>query len=131
MKKSVRNLFELFWLQDFSNPITGATNEAGVAVQGGGPGRGLNLSVNGVRPTKLVDKIPDVPMKKWWSAAAGKCSVTRPACPALQGQLVPLIPKHKGPGPSITGNCYCETIPCDSFENIMFIRFCCILYEFT
>jgi hypothetical protein len=60
------------WLRDFANPFTGKTVEAGVAVQGGGPGRGFNLSVNGVRPSKLVDKIPDAPLKKWWSAAAGR-----------------------------------------------------------
>ena len=58
------------WLHEFTNPFTGATNEVGAAVQGGGPGRGFNLSVNGVRPTKLKDKIPDAPLKKWWSVAA-------------------------------------------------------------
>jgi hypothetical protein len=57
------------WLQDFENPFTGKTVKAGVAVQGGGPGRGFNLSVNGVRPSKLLDKIPDAPLKKWWSVA--------------------------------------------------------------
>lgn len=60
------------WLQEYANPLTGATNEAGVAVQGGGPGRGFNLSVNGVRPTKLRDQIPDAPLRKWWSVAAGR-----------------------------------------------------------
>ncbi|MGI9291813.1 MAG: DUF1838 family protein [Gammaproteobacteria bacterium] len=59
------------WLRDFKNPITGKTNKAGDAIQGGGPGRGFNLSVNGVRPTKLLDRIPDQELKKWWSVAAG------------------------------------------------------------
>jgi hypothetical protein len=58
------------WLREFANPISGATNEVGEAVQGGGPGRGFNLSVNGVRPSKLKDQIPDAPLKKWWSVAA-------------------------------------------------------------
>ena len=56
----------------FSNPYTGEENAVPAAVQGGGPGRGFNLSVNGVRPTKLKDKIPDEPLKKWWSVAAGR-----------------------------------------------------------
>jgi hypothetical protein len=60
------------WLHEYANPLTGATNEAGVAVQGGGPGRGFNLSVNGVRPTKLRDQIPAAPLRKWWSVAAGR-----------------------------------------------------------
>jgi len=60
------------WLTNFKNPFTGKTVKAGVAVQGGGPGRGFNLSVNGVKPTKLRDKIPDEPMSKWWSVAAGR-----------------------------------------------------------
>lgn len=60
------------WLHTFANPYTGKTNEVGAAVQGGGPGRGFNLSVNGVRPTKLREQIPDVPLKKWWSVAAGR-----------------------------------------------------------
>ncbi len=58
------------WLQEFRNPYTGKLNEVGAAVQGGGPGRGFNLSVNGVRPSKLRDSIPDAPLKKWWSVAA-------------------------------------------------------------
>jgi hypothetical protein len=59
------------WLRDYENPFTGKTVEAGAAIQGGGPGRGFNVSVDGVRPTKLKDKIPDVPLKKWWNVAAG------------------------------------------------------------
>jgi hypothetical protein len=58
------------WLEDFANPITGKTNKVEAATQGGGPGRGFNLSVNGVRFTKMLDKIPDAPLKKWWSVAA-------------------------------------------------------------
>ncbi len=58
------------WLEEYVNPFTGKTNAVGTAVQGGGPGRGFNLSVHGVRPTKLRDQLPDVPLKKWWSVAA-------------------------------------------------------------
>jgi hypothetical protein len=60
------------WLTDFENPITGKTNGVQAATQGGGPGRGFNLSVNGVRFTKFKDQIPDEPLRKWWSMAAGK-----------------------------------------------------------
>lgn len=60
------------WLRDFANPITGARNKVGEAVQGGGPGRGFNVSVDGVRPTKLLEQIPAEPLKKWWSVAAGR-----------------------------------------------------------
>jgi len=58
------------WLHEYANPFTGVTNEVAAAVQGGGPGRGFNLSVNGVRPTSLTEQIPDAPLKKWWSVAA-------------------------------------------------------------
>jgi hypothetical protein len=58
------------WLHEYANPFTGKTNEVAAAVQGGGPGRGFNLSVNGVRPTKLVGQIADVPLQRWWSVAA-------------------------------------------------------------
>jgi len=60
------------WLREFANPITGARNEVGAAVQGGGPGRGFNVSVDGVRPTKLREQIPAAPLRKWWSVAAGR-----------------------------------------------------------
>lgn len=59
------------WLQEFANPLTGAVNKVGAATQGGGPGRGFNLSVNGIRFSKLRDKIPDEPLRKWWNVAAG------------------------------------------------------------
>ena len=65
--------FEGNWLREYENPFTGKTVEVGAAVQGGGPGRGFNLSPDGgIRPTKLLDKIPDEPVKKWWSVAAGQ-----------------------------------------------------------
>ena len=54
----------------FDNPYTGKTNSVSPAVQGGGAGRGFNLSVNGVRPTRALDQIPDQPLKKWWSQGA-------------------------------------------------------------
>jgi len=55
----------------FDNPYTGQTNSVSPAVQGGGTGRGFNLSVNGLRPTRALDQIPDQPLKKWWSQGAG------------------------------------------------------------
>ena len=60
------------WLTKYANPFTGKTNKVGAAVQGGGPGRGFNVSVDGVRPTKLREQIPPAPLKKWWSVAAGR-----------------------------------------------------------
>jgi hypothetical protein len=60
------------WLTDFKNPITGKINKVEAATQGGGPGRGFNLSVNGVRFTRMKDQIPDEPLKKWWNVAVGK-----------------------------------------------------------
>jgi hypothetical protein len=60
------------WLYEYDNPFTGERNKVGAAVQGGGPGRGFNVSVDGIRPSKLRDQIPAVPQKKWWSVAGGK-----------------------------------------------------------
>ena len=60
------------WLREFDNPFTGETVKAGAAIQGGGPGRGFNVSEDGVRPTKLLDRIPAAPLKKWWSVAGGQ-----------------------------------------------------------
>ena len=79
------------WLNEFSNPITGKTNAVEAAIQGGGPGRGFNLSVNGVRFTKLKDTIPDEPLKKWWNVAAGHVwmnndTVYPPGLPAPRAQ---------------------------------------------
>ena len=79
------------WLSDYLNPFTGKTNAVGAAVQGGGPGRGFNLSVHGVRPSKLRDQIPDAPLRKWWSVAAGKVwmnndTVYPPGLPAPRAQ---------------------------------------------
>jgi len=63
--------FDGEWLKEYENPFTGKTVKVGEAVQGGGPGRGFNLSVNGVKPSKLIDQLPDQPLKKWWSVAGG------------------------------------------------------------
>ncbi|MEC9375939.1 MAG: DUF1838 family protein [Pseudomonadota bacterium] len=60
------------WINDFQNPFTGKLNKVEPATQGGGPGRGFNLSVNGVRFSSMKDKIPDKPLKKWWSVAADR-----------------------------------------------------------
>ncbi len=79
------------WLTEFDNPFTGKTNEVGAAIQGGGPGRGFNLSTNGVRFTAFKDKIPDEPLKKWWNVAADTVwmnndTVYPPGLPAPRGQ---------------------------------------------
>ncbi|MBT8422191.1 MAG: DUF1838 domain-containing protein [Gammaproteobacteria bacterium] len=79
------------WLHTYENPFTGAKNEVGAAIQGGGPGRGFNLSVDGVRFTKFKDQIPDEPLKKWWNVAAGKVwmnndTVYPPGLPAPRAQ---------------------------------------------
>ena len=54
-------------IDTFKNPYTGAVNKVSPAVQGGGPGRGFNYSVRGVRPTAFVDRIPDKPLILNWS----------------------------------------------------------------
>ena len=54
-------------LDTFDNPYTGKRNNVTASVQGGGAGFGFNYSVNGVRPTKFVDKMPDKPLQLQWS----------------------------------------------------------------
>lgn len=55
-------------LDTFDNPYTGQTNRVTAAVQGGGAGYGFNYSVNGVRPTRFKDKMPDKPLRLRWSS---------------------------------------------------------------
>ncbi|MEE4184838.1 MAG: DUF1838 family protein [Gammaproteobacteria bacterium] len=79
------------WLTRFDNPFTGERNTVAAAIQGGGPGRGFNLSVNGVRFSKLKDTIPDEPLRKWWNQAAGTVwmnndTVYPPGLPAPRAQ---------------------------------------------
>lgn len=79
------------WITDFKNPITGKTNKVEAATQGGGPGRGFNLSVNGIRFTRVMDQIPDSPLKKWWTVSAGQVwmnndTVYPPGLPAPRAQ---------------------------------------------
>ena len=57
------------WLYKFQNPYTGKINDVPAAVQGHNPERGFNYSVNGVEPNWAADKIPDKPLKLWWTAA--------------------------------------------------------------
>lgn len=57
------------WLYKYENPYTGKTNDVPAAVQGHNPERGFNYSVNGVEPNWAADKIPDKPLKLWWTAA--------------------------------------------------------------
>ncbi|MDH3978283.1 MAG: DUF1838 domain-containing protein [Gammaproteobacteria bacterium] len=55
-------------LDTFANPYTGKTNKVEASVQGGGAGFGFNYSVNGVRLTKLLDKLPEKPLLLEWSS---------------------------------------------------------------
>jgi hypothetical protein len=55
-------------LDTFDNPYTGKRNKVTAAVQGGGAGHGFNYSVDGVRPTKFLDKMPDKPLRLRWSS---------------------------------------------------------------
>ncbi len=79
------------WLKDYKNPFTDKVNKVGAAVQGGGPGRGFNLSAQGIRFSRIKDSIPDAPLKKWWNVAADKVwmnndTVYPPGLPAPRGQ---------------------------------------------
>ena len=56
-------------LEKFENPYTGETNVVTAAVQGGGPGRGFNYSVRGIRPTPFLDVMPERPLVMDWSFA--------------------------------------------------------------
>lgn len=60
------------WLERFNNPWTGAVNTPAPAVQGGGPGRGFNYSVNGIRFTKVMAQIPDQPLRLNWTFLRGE-----------------------------------------------------------
>jgi len=53
-------------LDDFRNPYTGKINKALPAVQGGKVG--FHYSVQGIRPMAFKDRMPDVPLKLWWSS---------------------------------------------------------------
>ncbi len=55
-------------LETFDNPYTGQQNTVEAAVQGGGAGFGFNYSVNGVRLTKLLDRLPAKPLLLQWSS---------------------------------------------------------------
>jgi hypothetical protein len=55
------------WLDQFANPYTGASNTPVPAVQGGGPGRGFNYSVNGIRFTRVMDQLPAKPLIMDWT----------------------------------------------------------------
>lgn len=55
-------------IDEFVNPYTGKKNMVTASVQGGGAGAGFNYSVNGVRPTRFIDKMPDEPLRRYWSS---------------------------------------------------------------
>lgn len=54
-------------LERFLNPYTGKENVVPAAVQGGGPGRGFNYSVKGIRATKFLGQIPEKPLVLDWT----------------------------------------------------------------
>jgi len=56
-------------LSEFRNPYTKATVAVFPAVQGGGPGRGFNYSVKGIRFTRLLDQLPEDPLVLDWTFA--------------------------------------------------------------
>ncbi|MEO8444621.1 MAG: DUF1838 family protein [Gammaproteobacteria bacterium] len=56
-------------LTEFRNPYTKAINPVSPAVQGGGPGRGFNYSVKGIRFTRLLDQLPESPLVLDWTFA--------------------------------------------------------------
>ena len=56
-------------IYEYENPWTGETNEVPPAAQGGGPGRGFNYSVNGIRASWRLADIPDEPLLLEWHAA--------------------------------------------------------------
>lgn len=56
-------------IDSFQNPYTSARNTVPAAVQGGGPGRGFNYSVKGIRATKFLEQLPEKPLVLDWSFA--------------------------------------------------------------
>lgn len=56
-------------IDTFENPYTGKSNTVTPAVQGGGPGRGFNYSVRGIRPTPFMAQMPEWPLVLDWSFA--------------------------------------------------------------
>lgn len=55
------------FLREFANPYTNVRNAVPAAVQGGGPGRGFNYSVRGIRFTPLLDKLPEATLVLDWT----------------------------------------------------------------
>ena len=54
-------------LSEFRNPYTKAVNPVPAAVQGGGPGRGFNYSLQGIRFTRLLDQLPEESLVLDWT----------------------------------------------------------------
>lgn len=54
-------------IDTYQNPYTGAVNKVTPAVQGGGPGRGFNYSVKGIRATKFMAQLPERRLLLDWS----------------------------------------------------------------
>jgi hypothetical protein len=57
------------FLERWQNPYTGESVAVPPAIQGGGPGRGFNYSVKGMRFTKLLDQLPEKPLVLDWTFA--------------------------------------------------------------
>lgn len=64
-----RDLDSGAWLETYANPYTGATNIVKPATQGGGPGRGFNYSVKGIRFTPVLEQLPEEPLVLDWTFA--------------------------------------------------------------
>ncbi len=56
-------------LETWDNPWTGARNTVQPAVQGGGPGRGFNYSVRGIRFTPAMAHLPEEALVMDWTFA--------------------------------------------------------------
>jgi hypothetical protein len=57
------------FLSRWQNPYTGETVDVPAATQGGGPGRGFNYSVRGMRFTPLLAQLPEKPLVLDWTFA--------------------------------------------------------------
>lgn len=57
------------WLRELKNPFTGRMVSVPAAAQTSGANRGYLYETTGVRPSWVVDQIPDAALKLWWTTA--------------------------------------------------------------
>lgn len=87
------------FLHEFRNPWTGAVDQVKPAVQGGKVG--FHYSQEGIRPAKLVEEIPDKPLRLQWHAMRDYVwlqhqTVYPPGMPPMHGQRQTMfVPKDK------------------------------------